>query len=171
MKFKNELILNGNYGQNGIPEHDNAKSSKRYGIEVSEYWNVYDGLNFDNTSSFSKNKVSTETCGDNMNSILSPSVTWNTDLSWKKPTYSVGLNFNLRSKMYVDMTNEHSVPTAYTFNLYGNVKLSKNVELLAKVNNIFDRKNYCSGAVGANNETLYCPIAGTNVMGIVKFYF
>ena len=171
MNFKNELVLNGNYGKNGLPEHDNAKSSKRYGIEVSEYWNVYDGFNFDNTFSFSKNKVSTETFGDNMNSILSPSVTWNTDLSWKKPRYGVGLNFNLRSKMYVDMTNEHSIPTAYTFNLYGNVKLSKNVELLAKVNNIFDRKNYCSGAVGANNETLYCPTAGTNVMGIVKFYF
>jgi iron complex outermembrane receptor protein len=171
MKFKDELVLNGEFGLNGLPQHENAKSSKRYGVEVSEYWNVWDGLNFNNTFSLSKNKVSTETFGDNMNSILSPSIIWNTDLSWEKPTYGVGLNFNFYSKMHVDMSNEHYIPNSCTFNLYGNIKFSKALEFIGKINNIFNRTNYCSGAVGASNETLYCPLAGTNVMGIFKINF
>lgn len=171
MKFKDELVLNGEFGLNGLPQHENAKSSKRYGVEVSEYWNAWDGLNFDNTFSLSKNKVSTETFGDNMNSILSPSIIWNTDLSWKKPTYGIGLNFNFYSKMYVDMSNEHYIPNGCTFNLYGNIKFSKALEFIGKINNIFNRTNYCSGAVGASDETLYCPLAGTNVMGIFKINF
>ena len=37
--FLNELVLNGEYGLNGLPCHDNADKSYRNGIETEIIWN------------------------------------------------------------------------------------------------------------------------------------
>lgn len=169
MNFKNELVLDGTYGTNGLPGHTNANSSYRTGVEATVDWNMISNLHFTNNGSWSKNSVETETFGKQTH-ILSPSVTFNSDLGWLDNKWSAGVNWNYRSDMYVDMTNEHKIPARWTLNLYGSYQVS-NVEFYLKINNITNRTNYCTGAVGANNETLYCRDASTNFMGTMKIYF
>lgn len=169
MWFKNELILNGEYGINGLPCHEAANESYRRGIEISANWNIFKNLYFDNNVSLSQNQVKTTAFGTKTH-ILTPSFTLNSDLSWKTKTWTVGANFNYRSKMFVDMPNEHEIPEAWTINLFGNIRFNR-YELGINLNNITNKVNYCTGAVGAENKTLYFAMARFNFMTNLKVYF
>ena len=131
--------------------------------------NIFKNLYFDNNVSLSQNQVKTTAFGTKTH-ILTPSFTLNSDLFWKANTWSAGINFNYRSKMFVDMPNEHEIPEAWTINLFGNIRFNR-YELGINLNNITNKVNYCTGAVGAENKTLYFAMARFNFMTNLKVYF
>lgn len=169
MIFKNELVLNGEYGLNGLPCHDNADRSYRRGVEAEFNWNFIDNFNLRAGASYSDNSVVTETFGKK-NHILTPAVTFDGDVYYDNNTFNVGVNTNYRSGMFVDMANEHSIPYLLTVNIYGSYKFDS-FELGARWNNVTNRVNYCTGAVGPNNETLYFRNAPTNFNIFIKYMF
>lgn len=169
MWFKNELILNGELGLNGLPCHENADKSFRTGIEGTVNWNIWKKIYFDFNGSYSYNKVISNTYGASKH-ILTPNITLDCDLSWLDKNWKVGVNTNYRSAMYIDMSNEYTIPDLFTLNLFGSV-MFKNVELNLRLNNITNRTNYCTGMLGANNEVLYIRNAGFNINGSIVIYF
>ena len=169
MQFNNELVLNGDYGLNGLPCHDNASDSYRNGMEVDVRWKVISNFNFDVNGAYSSNMATTKTFGKT-NHILTPSITANADAYWKNYNYVVGLNTNYRSKMYVDMANENYVPYLWTLNFYASY-MWKSCEFGIRVNNLTNKVNYCSGAVNDVGEMLYFRNAGTNFNLSVKYVF
>lgn len=168
MYFKNERILNGKYGLNGLPNHDTADKSYRMGIESTVDWNFFDNFHYVLNTSISKNKITTDTY-DNKTHILTPTFTFNNDIFYTVNNYKVGINNRYHSKMYIDMNNTEEIPEYLTFNVYGNYRI-KNIEIGARVNNIFNRTNYYNAAEGATS-LLWFRDAGTSVFGDVKFYF
>lgn len=168
MWFKNELVLNGEYGLNGLPCHENADESYRRGIEITANWNVVSHLHFDNNVSLSQNRVKTPTFGEKTH-VLAPSMTWDSNLSWKADKWLVGANFNYRSSMYADMENKNIVPYNYTINLFGSIRFNK-VELGLNLNNITNKVNYYNAAVGAE-DVLYFRMSGFNFMTNLKIFF
>lgn len=169
MWFDNELVLNGAYGMNGLPCHDNADSSYRRGVELSAAWSAVSKLHLTATAAFSQNRLETGTYGTK-NHILSPSTTLYAELAWKEDQWEVGVNANYHSRMYTDMENRHEVPALFSLNAYGNVRLG-DVVLSLRVNNLTDRVNYCTGAVGANDRTLYVRNAPINFNGSIQYFF
>lgn len=169
MWFKNELVLNGEYGTNGLPCHDNAMNSYRNGIEVDVNYNIWAYLNLDVNGSYSHNKATTETFGTT-NHILTPSTTINADLYWDNYDFNVGFDTNYRSKMYVDMGNDFSIPYAWTLNFHGMYRY-RNLEIGLRINNLTNKVNYCTGAVNSKNEMLYFRNAGTNFIASLKIKF
>ena len=169
MQFKNELILNGEYGLNGLPCHDNALESYRNGLEIDVRWRMVSLLNFDINGSYSSNKAITETFGET-NHILTPSITANADLYWEDYNFNVGFDTNYRSKMYVDTANEYSLPYLWTLNFHGMYRY-RDVEFGVRVNNLTNKVNYCTGAVNDKGEMLYFRNAGTNFNVSVKYIF
>lgn len=169
MQFKNELILNGDYGVNGLPCHDNAIESYRNGLEIDVRWRMVSLLNFDVNASYSSNKAVTETFGE-MNHILTPSITANADLYWEDYNFNVGFDTNYRSKMYVDTANEYSLPYLWTLNFHGMYRY-RDVEFGVRVNNLTNKINYCTGAINDKGEMLYFRNAGTNFNVSVKYIF
>lgn len=167
MRFKNERVLNGNYGLNGLPLHDTATNSYRMGIEVSGDVNIYRGLHYMLNASISKNRVNSETFKDKCH-ILTPDKTLSHDVYYRNDTFTVGLNHTYHSSMYVDQDNTFEVPYYMTFNLYGNYKY-KNFEFGLRVNNLFNRTNYYNAAFGV--DKLYFREAGTNFFADIKIYF
>lgn len=171
MWFKNELILNGEQGGNGLPCHENADESVRSGFEVTVNWNICNNVYFDFNGSYAHSQVITKTFGKGIH-VLTPKYTVDFDLYWKNSIWRVGANVNKRSSMFVDMENtpQFAVPEALTFNVYGFVKLKK-VELGLRCNNITNRVNYCTGMVNAHNQVLYVRNAGFNVHASANIYF
>lgn len=167
MYFKNERVLNGNYGLNGLPLHDTATNSYRTGIEISLDWNIFNGLHYSLNTSKSINKVNSETF-NNKYHILTPDFTMNNDIYWKTDNMRVGMNQLYHSKMYIDQMNEYEIPYYLTFNLYGNYRW-KNIEGGLRVNNIFNKINYYNAAVGV--DTLWFREAGINFFVDLKYYF
>ena len=170
MLFKNELVLNGEFGLNGRPCHDNADKSYRRGIEAEVDWNFAKNLHVRGAASYSDNRVITQTFGKSKH-ILTPAVTFDGDLYYDNGKLNVGANANYRSSMFVDMANEHSIPYLFTIEMYGSYKFDDGIELGLRWNNVTNRVNYCTGAVGPNNETLYFRNAPTNMIAFVKYNF
>jgi len=168
MYFKNERILNGMYGLNGLPLHDTATNSYRTGVEVSLDWNIWNGIHYALNGSWSRNIVNSENF-NNKNHILTPSITLNNDIYYKNNNLKVGLNETYHSKMYLDQANKYEIPYYLTFNLYGNYRY-KNVEFGLRVNNLFNKINYYNAAEGAVG-LLWFREAGTNFFADLKFYF
>jgi iron complex outermembrane receptor protein len=169
MWFKNELILNGEYGLNGLPCHDNALESYRNGIEVDVKWRIVSSLNFDANASYSSNKCATETFGKT-NHILTPAVTANADLYWNNNGFNVGFNTNYHSKMFIDMSNEYSIPYLWTLNFHSSYRYQK-FEFGMRINNLTNRVNYCMGTLNDIGQILYFRNAGTNFVASVKYVF
>ena len=169
MWFKNELILNGEYGLNGLPCHDNALKSYRNGVEIDVKWRMVSYLNLDANASYSSNMCSTETFGKT-NHILTPSVTANADLYWDNDKFNIGIDSNFHSKMYVDMANEYSIPCLWALNFHGTYNY-RDFEFGVRVNNLTNRVNYCSGAVNDMGQMMYFRNAGINFMASVKYIF
>jgi iron complex outermembrane receptor protein len=169
MQFKNELILNGDYGVNGLPCHDNALKSYRNGLEIDVRWRMVSLLNFDVNASYSSNKAVTETFGET-NHILTPSTTINADLYWGDYNFNIGFDTNYRSKMYVDTANEYSLPYLWTLNFHGMYRY-RDVEFGVRVNNLTNKVNYCTGAINDKGEMLYFRNAGTNFNVSIKYIF
>lgn len=168
MFFRNELVLNGEYGANGLPCHENASSSFRHGIEAVIEWNIYKGILFSANGSYSQNKIKTDVYGIKEH-ILTPKFTGNIDLSYNRKAWGIGANFNINDKMFIDMENRYTVPMQYTFNMYGNVKIS-NFEISIILNNLTNRVNYNTGMVGADG-LLFIRNAGFNFNVGLKYIF
>ena len=134
-------------------------------------WNITNNLWYTLNTSWSQNVVETETFGTT-NHILSPAVTVFREVSWKDEKWEVGLNYNIRSKMYVDMANEYVLPYSDSLNLWFKFKLN-NCEFTTMINSIEPDKNmdFCTGMVGANGTMLYIQNSPFDVMCQFKYFF
>lgn len=167
MYFKNELVLNGKYGLNGLPCHDNADKSYRNGIETEIIWNFIKNYNIRTSASYSNNKIITKTYGVK-NHILTPKITFDCDVYYENNKINVGLNTNYRSSMFIDLENLYSIPYIFTLNAYGNYKI-KNYEIGIRYNNITNKINYTNATIGANNQILYFRNAPSNINLYFKY--
>lgn len=170
MWFDNELVLNGEYGLNGLPCHENAKESYRTGIELSAGLEITDKLSWSVNGSHSKNKVKSETFGSKYH-ILSPEWTLDTDLLYKEEYWSAGLNLNYHSDMFIDMNNDYKVPHLFTLNLYGETEVMDGMFIQLRLNNITNKTNYNTAMIGADNEIRYIQNAGFNANVSLKMMF
>lgn len=168
MYFKNERILNGQYGLNGLPLHDTATNSYRTGFELSLDWNFAGNFYYSLNGSISKNIVNSENFVNKYH-ILTPKYTLNNDIYYKNDNFRVGVNELYHSKMYLDQSNTLEIPYYLTFNLYGNYRY-KSWEIGARVNNLLNRVNYYNAAEGAT-DLLWFRDGGTNFFVDLKFYF
>lgn len=169
MWFDNELVLNGEYGLNGLPCHDNAENSYRRGIEADVRWTFCGYFNLNVNGSLSQNRTETPTFGKTTH-VLTPWGTGNADFFYSDGIAMAGLNFNARSGMFADMGNEFELPSMWSLNLYGSY-CWRDIELGLRLNNITNNVTYCTGALGGNNVPLYFRNAGFNFNVSIKYLF
>ena len=167
MYFVNELVLNGEYGLNGLPCHDNADNSYRSGIETEISYNPIKNYFIRASASYSSNKITTETYGTK-NHILTPKITFDSDLYYDNRKLNIGLNANYRSSMFIDMNNLYLIPYIFTLNAYGNYKF-KTCDVGIRYNNITNKINYTNATIGANNQILYFRNAPSNINLYFKY--
>ena len=171
MWFKNELILNGELGLNGLPCHENADKSIRRGIEMSMDWRIVSNLYYTLNGSISENKVNSPTFG-NKNHVLSPSSNAFTEISWRGDSFECGVNYVYRSKMFVDMANDYVLPSSDSLNAWMKFK-SNDFDFTVMVNSIETDKNmdFCTGMINNNGDLLYVQNSPFDVMCQFKYYF
>ena len=168
MYFDNELVLNGLFGTNGLPAHENAESSYRLGLEFSGVYKLGKHVSLINNSSFSRNIVKTEAYGVK-NHTFTPGITINQDIEYSISKYKFGLGLRYRSELYVDMWNDYKLPSALTLNAYIKAEY-ESWDLSLRVGNITNERTYSSAVIGAS-ELLYLIDVPFNVMASVKYKF
>jgi iron complex outermembrane receptor protein len=168
MYFENELVLNGLFGTNGLPAHENAESSYRFGMEFSGAYKLGKHVSLINNSSLSRNIVKTEAYGTKYHTFT-PAITINQDVEYSISQYKFGLGLRYRSELYVDMWNDYKLPSALTLNAYIKAEY-ESWDLSLRVGNITNERTYSSAVIGAS-ELLYLIDVPFNVMASVKYKF
>lgn len=168
MDFSNELILNGEYGSNGLPLRVNNVNSFRYGTEIILEYHPCNILSLINKSSFSKNNVRDDS--ETYNHVMSPSVTISQDIKFDiTKSLSFNINYMHRGNMYIDLLNNYSLKPSNKFNISATYNI-KNITISGTVNNIFNNKSFSNGMMGYNGP-LYFIDAPRNFFVDVKFNF
>ncbi|MFT3751187.1 MAG: TonB-dependent receptor [Agriterribacter sp.] len=199
MKYKNQLVQTGKINDVGAYTRTNVPGSYRAGIELQAKWQPMQWFNASANIAFSKNKIKDYTAfyDDYDNGGQKTETYKETDISFSPSVVGGGIvnfipvknvEFSLLSKyvgkQYLDNTssNEKKLNAFYVQDVrlsYTIPKLLfKEINLLAQVNNIFNKKyepnGYTYGYIYEGkmaNENFYFPMAGTNfVFGLnVKF--
>ena len=171
MWFDNELILNGEYGLNGLPVHENAISSYRRGIELSLDWNIVSKLYYKLNGSLSQNHVKSATFG-NRTHVMSPGATMFTEIAWKAHMWELGINAEYRDGMFVDMENLYRIPYMLSAGAYVKTKI-KDIEVSLMFDGIpfYKRPDFCNGMIGANGKLLLVQDAPHTMIFTVRYYF
>ena len=169
MLFENERALTGTLGLNGLPEHEKADNSHRIGFEFYADYEPFNEWHLINNSSFSNNKVKTDTYGTKSH-VLTPTCTIVQDVEYRGKKFSVGVEYKYRSRMYIDAANDYTVPTFWQFNIYGTYKIGKCL-LSAHINNITNRDNLQNGVLTNTSKARYMVDAPTSFFVQAKYYF
>ena len=153
MSFDNELILNGEYGLNGIAIRSNVAKSNRNGVECTINYKPTKWLSLSNNSSWSMNIVKQD--GIKYNHTLSPSWIVNQNIEFIGKKINFGFNCQYRDKMNVDLNETFILDESLKFNGFVNYDINKEMTLSFMVNNITNNKTYSNGMFGVNGTKLY----------------
>ncbi|MEZ4685658.1 MAG: TonB-dependent receptor [Bacteroidia bacterium] len=116
MDFNNEIVLNGQFGPNGLALNSKVDRSTRSGLEVTAFYRFLGAFYLKNNSSFSRNRIREN--GVEFQPILSPQLIVNQNVGWESRQRNLLLELTLRyqSRSYIDFANEQALPA------YGLVK-------------------------------------------------
>ena len=160
MNFDNELILNGEYGLNGIAIRNNVAKSVRNGVECSIDYKPWKWLLLSNNSSWSSNVVKQD--GVKYNHTLSPSLLVNQNIEFIINKFNIGVSCQYRDKMNVDLNETFILDESLKFNSYIIYNIKKELTLSLMVKNITNNKTYSNGMFGVDNTKLYFVDAPRN---------
>ena len=152
MDFSNELILNGEMGTNGLPLRENVEKSYRTGIELSLTHEPIKRLVLINTTSYSLNKVKTES--ETLNHTMSPNWLVNQSIVYKFKDFEIGIDMKYRSKMYFDLANLYELDSSLQFGANATYTY-KNFTFGVYVNNLFNERSFSNGMMGTNGPLYF----------------
>lgn len=152
MDFSNELILNGEMGTNGLPLRENVEKSYRTGVELNLTYEPVKRLVLSNTTSYSINKV--ETDSETLNHTMSPNWIVNQSIAYTFKSFEVGLYMKYRSRMYFDLTNLYELESSLRFGANATYTY-KDFTLGIHINNLFNERSFSNGMMGANGPLYF----------------
>jgi iron complex outermembrane receptor protein len=158
MSFKNEIVLNGQYGSTGLSLHDNVSSSTRRGFELNFQCKLDNGFNFSANIAYNDARIT------HGNVVITPVLTpkWidNVEVYYKHKWFFVALNYRYQDYSYISFSNKYKIDSFYTLN--SKIGLFwKTIELNCYINNITNQKYFTSGIIG--NIPLYFVGPPTNI--------
>lgn len=162
MNFENEIVLNGQFGPNGLALTDNVAQSFRSGLEIDFHWFVTQQIYLIHNSSFSYNRIKQE--GITFQPILTPNVIISQQVIYKPNNFTFGLDMRYQDDSYIDFGNESSIGSYFLVNTSAAYRF-RSLELILRVNNVFDERYYNNGVWEQLTQTRYLFVqAPTNYM-------
>jgi iron complex outermembrane receptor protein len=167
MNFENEIVLNGDYGPNGILLHQNVDKSFRSGIELEGSYK-WSGFKYTLVGNFSYNQIKED--GETFEPVLSPTIIINNDLKYKFDRLYVGTTIRYVGDSFIDFSNDHVLPSYTSFDAYVGFQ-GKNLSLQVNLNNLTNEINFGNAVMGYDGNPLYFVSAGENGLVTMKLNF
>lgn len=169
MNFRDEIVLSGKVGPNGLPLHSNAARSYRTGLELDAQYNVTPEIRLVNNSSVSRNRITEE--GISIRPVLTPSVIVNHEAQYQvvKGLW-MALTARYQSSSYIDYANETRLPDFFLLGAAATYQW-KGFELGLRLNNLTNTQYFTSGLVGVDGRPYYNVQAPLNYFTTLKYAF
>ncbi|OYU97354.1 MAG: TonB-dependent receptor [Bacteroidetes bacterium B1(2017)] len=168
MDFKNEIVLDGKYGPNGLPLTNKVDRSYRAGLEFNLTYKVNSKVSLINNSSFNQSRI--KELSTSFTPILTPKVIFNQEAVYVYKGLTLGLSARYQGESFIDFANNASI--------YGYLLLNsritydiKGIQLSFFVNNITNTNYYTNAYVELDGTKKYFVQAPINVFGSIKYSF
>lgn len=168
MDFKNEIVLNGKIGPNGLVLTDNVKSSYRTGLELSATYRLQQHFILTNNTSFNYSRIKEQSTS--FTPILTPALIINQELAYERNHVGVALSGRYQGKSFIDFANDVSLDDYVLLNARAHYTL-QHYEIAVFVNNISNAKYFNNGYVEADGTRKYFVQAPTNFYIAFKYSF
>lgn len=166
MDFKNEIVLDGKFGPNGLTLTNKVEQSNRTGIELSVAFKVSKGFSLINNSSFNYSLIKEQR--EAFNPILTPPLIINQEAVYSYKGYSISISGRYQDKSFIDFANT-SIVNSY-FLLNGQVSYDiKCFQFCIFINNITNSKYFNNGYVDYDGSKKYFVQAPTNFYASIKY--
>ena len=114
MDFKNEIVLDGKFGPNGLALTNNVEKSYRSGVEVSMVYQLNDCILFLNNSSFNYSRITEQSVS--FRPILTPPLIVNQEVAFSKTNFLMSLGARYQHHSFIDFANEQTVNYYFLLN-------------------------------------------------------
>ncbi|MEO1053155.1 MAG: TonB-dependent receptor [Bacteroidota bacterium] len=168
MSFDNEIVLNGQFGPNGLALNSNVESSTRQGVELSLRYAPLPRLVLENNASYNRSLIKQN--DESFNPILTPQFIINQGITYNLRGFETGLNLRYQGASYIDFANENEIPDyalldwrfAYHFN---------GLTFSFFVNNVTDTQYFNNGFVDFDGTNKFFVQAPRNYYAMLTYRF
>lgn len=168
MNFDNEIVLNGQFGPNGLALNSNVEQSIRTGVEFSLSYDILPNVKLVNNSSYNHSKIRQQ--DETFEPILTPSLIINQELIYSVKRIETSLSARYQSSSYIDFANDNALDSYFLVNWRGTYQF-KNWALSVFVNNVTDIQYFNNGYVDYDGTNKYFIQAPRNFYGMLSYSF
>ncbi len=168
MQFRNEIVLNGQFGPNALALNSAFARSLRSGIEIQGSYEPVNGLLFTNASSFNYSRIKDQ--GISFSPILTPMFIVNQSVAYTFKGFRIGLDARYQSSSYIDFSNSVSLDDYLLLNTQLSYRI-RGWEFRFLVNNLLNTNYYNQGYVDFDGLPKYFVTAPLNFYGMILFSF
>lgn len=166
MDFKDEIVLNGNFGPNGLALTNKVDKSYRAGAELSVSYQPVPMFTFINNSSYNHSRIKEQ--GEKFSPIFTPKFIVNQEVIWQKDNFDISLSARYQGKSYIDFANSETIGSYILLNARIGYTY-KYMEWNAYVNNITNTKYYNNAYLDYDNTMKYFVQAPVNFYLSLKY--
>ena len=168
MDFKNEIVLDGKFGPNGLALTNKVEQSIRTGIEFSMSYKVNNRFSLINNSSFNYSQIKEQ--NEVFTPILTPPIIINQEVVYTYKRLSVSLTSRYQDKSFIDFANTSNVNSYFLLN--GRIAYDINgFQFSIFMNNLTNSKYFNNGYVDFDGSKKYFVQAPTNYYASINYTF
>ena len=168
MDFKNEIVLDGKFGPNGLALTNNVEQSFRTGFELSVTYRASKYFSFVNNSSFNYSRIKEQT--ESFSPILTPPVIINQEVIFTTNNFTIAFSGRYQLQSYIDFANMNKVNSYFLLNSRASYGI-KGFQFSVFLNNITNTKYYNHGYVDFDGSKKYFVQAPTNFYTSIQYSF
>ncbi|PJJ59345.1 TonB-dependent receptor [Hymenobacter chitinivorans] len=168
MDFKNEIVLNGKFGPNGLALTNNVKSSVRTGLEATARWQASRHWSLLNNSAFNYSRIREQT--EEFRPILTPGLILNQEVAYQTGPWAATVAGRYQSRSFVDFANSATIGEYALLNARLEYS-SRHYQVTAFANNLTNTKYFNNGSVEADGTRKYFVQAPRNYYLSVQYRF
>jgi iron complex outermembrane receptor protein len=166
MDFKNEIVLDGKFGPNGLALTNKVEQSFRTGVELNVTYKVSKSLSLINNSSINYSRIKEQT--EVFTPILTPPLIINQEAVYSYKSFSVAVSARYQDKLFIDFANTSIVKRYFLLNGRVNYDI-KGFQFCVFINNITNSKYFNNGYVEFDGSKKYFVQAPTNFYASIKY--
>ncbi|SEW43507.1 iron complex outermembrane recepter protein [Chryseobacterium wanjuense] len=166
MDFKDEIVLNGNFGPNGLALTNKVDKSYRLGAELSFNYQINEHWSLKNNSSFVYSKIKEDNIS--FSPVLTPKIIVNQEVNYKINNFKINISSRFQDSSYMDFSNSAKLPSYIIFNS-GILYDWKQWQIGFFVNNITNKRYYNYGYTETDGAGKYFIQMPRNYMASLKF--
>ncbi|WP_244535918.1 TonB-dependent receptor [Hymenobacter psychrotolerans] len=168
MDFQNEIVLNGNFGPNGLALTNKAESSLRTGLEASVRYQLTPRLLLTNNSAVNYSRIREQR--EEFKPVLTPALILNQEAACQAGPWLLAVQGRYQSRSFIDFANSAAVGDYVLLN--ARVQYARrNWQLTLFGNNLTNARYYTNGYVETNGTRKLFVQAPANVYVDVQYSF